>query len=88
MAAKTFTTLTQPEREALASRLIDHADGITNAAAHEMEMDIRAAAAALQQDGKSVVPRALISSLRAELISIASATSDASAAERLRELCP
>ncbi len=36
-------------RNALASRLIDHADGIDNIAAHDLEVDLRAAAKALQE---------------------------------------
>lgn len=39
-----MTTSDDDKFEALSNRLIDHADGITNAAAHEMEKDIRLAA--------------------------------------------
>jgi hypothetical protein len=49
MAESTSTTLTRDELNALSGRLSDHADGIVNVAAHEMEQDIRLAASALRQ---------------------------------------
>ena len=60
MAAETTNT-----NQELASRLIDHADSITNVAAHQMEVDIRAAAERLRRtdDQVPLVPR-LVGELR------------------------
>jgi hypothetical protein len=54
-----------PSNADLASRLIDHADSITNHAAHEMEQDIRAAAERLRRtdDQVPLIPK-LVSELR------------------------
>ncbi len=49
MADKSPTTLSRGERQALAERLSDHADGIDNIAAHDLEVDLRAAAKALAE---------------------------------------
>ena len=83
MAESSTTTLTREERHALADRLSDHADGIVNVAAHEMEQDIRLAAIEL----RAIDPprlRVTLPALRFELDRIAAACSDAATAAQLR----
>ncbi len=83
MAESPTTTLTREERNALADRLSNHADGITNVAAHDMEKDIRLAAAEL---GTIDTPRlrATLPALRFELDRIAAACPDAATAAQIR----
>jgi hypothetical protein len=83
MAEASTTTLTRDERHALADRLADHADGITNVAAHDMEQDIRLAAAEL----KAIDPprlRATLPALHFELDRIAAACPDEATTRQLR----
>ncbi len=77
--------LSADELNALADRLADHADGIVNAAAHEMEQDIRIAAGVLRQV-KDPPPLALLPALHQEIESAAASCSDAATARRLRKL--
>jgi hypothetical protein len=77
--------LSADELNALADRLADHADGIVNVAAHEMEQDIRLAAGALRYIKESP-PLALLPALHQEIERTAASCSDASAARRLRKL--
>jgi hypothetical protein len=77
--------LSADELNALADRLADHADGIVNVAAHEMEQDIRLAAGVLRQV-KEPPPLALLQALHLELTSAAAACSDVVTAHRLRRL--
>ncbi len=67
---------------ALATRLEDHADGIVNVAAHEMEQDIRLAASRLRE---CTEPQASLMSLLREFRALADSASPATA-ERLRRL--
>jgi hypothetical protein len=78
-------SLSADEVSALADRLANHADGIVNVAAHEMEMDIRLAARALRQADRPP-PRALLPALTSEIESAAASCSDAATARRLRQL--
>jgi hypothetical protein len=78
-------SLSADELNALADRLADHADGIVNVAAHEMEQDIRLAAGALRQ-AKHPPPLALLPALHQEIASTAASCSDAVTARRLRRL--
>ena len=77
--------LSADELNALADRLADHADGIVNVAAHEMEQDIRIAAGVLRQ-AKDPPPLALLPALHQEIESAAASCSDAATARRLRKL--
>jgi hypothetical protein len=77
--------LSAGELNALADRLADHADGIVNVAAHEMEQDIRLAAGVLRHVQDSP-PLALLPALQQEIESTAASCSDAVAARRLRKL--
>ncbi len=91
MAASPISTsqvshrLSADELNALADRLGDHADGIVNVAAHEMEQDIRLAAGVLRQV-KDPPPLPLLPALRQEIESAAASCSDAVTARRLRRL--
>jgi hypothetical protein len=73
------------ELSALADRLANHADGIVNVAAHEMEVDIRLAARVLRQVDRPP-PTALLMALKFEIESAAACCSDATTARRLRQL--
>jgi hypothetical protein len=77
--------LSVDELSALADRLTDHADGIVNIAAHEMERDIRLAAGALRQV-EQPPPLALLPALHQEIERAAASSSDAGTARRLRQL--
>jgi hypothetical protein len=77
--------LSADELNALADRLADHADGIVNVAAHDMEQDIRLAAGALRQV-EDPPPLALLPALHQEIASAAAACSDAATVRRLRRL--
>jgi hypothetical protein len=77
--------LSADELSALADRLADHADGIVNVAAHEMEQDIRLAAGVLRQV-KEPPPLALLPALHLEIASAAASCGDAATARRLRRL--
>jgi hypothetical protein len=77
--------LSADELNALADRLADHADGIVNVAAHEMEQDIRLAAGALRQV-KDPPPLALLPALHQEIESAAASCSDAVTVRRLRKM--
>jgi hypothetical protein len=77
--------LSADELNALADRLADHADGIVNVAAYEMERDIRLAAGLLRQ-AKDPPPLALLPALNQEIESAAASCSDAATARRLRRL--
>jgi hypothetical protein len=77
--------LSADELSALADRLVNHADGIVNVAAHEMEVDIRLAARVLRQVDRPP-PRALLPALKLEIESAAASCSDAATARRLRQL--
>ncbi len=79
------TSLSADELSALADRLTDHADGIVNAAAHQIERDIRLAASALREVRRPP-PRALLMALRFEIESAAASCSDAGTARHLRAL--
>ncbi len=67
----------------LASRLSDHADSITNVAAHEMEQDIRLAAERLRRADEPAAP---IPSLVTELRKLWETTTDAVTRQRIRAL--
>jgi hypothetical protein len=69
--------------ETLANRLVDYADAVENPAAHELEMDLRAAAAALREVEN---PTPLIPKLTAELKRLAASSSDLEARATLRAL--
>jgi hypothetical protein len=71
------------ETIALANRLTAAADGIVNAAAVNLEHDLRSAAEILSEMDK---PVPLISKLSSELAKIANACPDAATARRLRKL--
>jgi hypothetical protein len=77
--------LSADELNALADRLADHADGIVNVAAHEMEQDIRLAAGVLRYV-HDAPPLALLPALQQEIAGAAAACSDAVTARRLRRL--
>jgi hypothetical protein len=77
--------LSAGELSALADRLANHADGIVNVAAHEMEVDIRLAARVLRQVDRPP-SRALLPALTFEIESAAASCSDAATARRLRQL--
>jgi hypothetical protein len=77
--------LSADELNALADRLADHADGIVNVAAHEMEQDIRLAAGVLRHV-KDAPPLALLPALHQEIESAATSCSDTVTARRLRRL--
>ena len=79
------THLSADQLNALADRLADHADGIVNVAAHEMEQDIRLAATALRQV-EHPPPLALLPALHLEIAHAAASCSDAATAHRLRKL--
>jgi hypothetical protein len=91
MAASPISTsqvspcLSADELNALADRLADHADGIVNVAAHEMEQDIRLAAGVLRQV-KEPPPLALLPALHQAIECAAAQCSDAATAHRLRKL--
>jgi hypothetical protein len=78
-------SLSADELSALADRLANHADGIVNVAAHEMEVDIRLAARVLRQVDRPP-PRALLPALTFEIESAAASCVDAATARRLRQL--
>jgi hypothetical protein len=69
--------------ETLANRLADYADAVENPAAHELEMDLRAAAAALRELEN---PTPLIPKLTAELKRLATFSIDPEARAALRAL--
>ena len=77
--------LSADQLNALADRLADHADGIVNVAAHEMEQDIRLAATALRQV-EHLPPPALLPALHLEIEHAAASCSDTTTAHRLRKL--
>ncbi len=83
MAESSTTTLTPEQRHALADRLSNHADGITNVAAHKMEKDIRLAAAELRAIDTPRL-RATLPALHFELDRIAAACPDAGTAAQIR----
>jgi hypothetical protein len=85
MGSSTITPLSADELNALADRLANHADGIVNVAAHQMELDIRLAASALRQV-KPLAPPALLPALQLEIERAAASCSDAVTARRLRKL--
>ncbi len=86
MAGASTTAMTREERHALAGRLVDHADGITNVAAHDMEKDIRAAAAELKALSDPPRLRATLPALKIELHQIAARCSDPATVQQLRFL--
>jgi hypothetical protein len=77
--------LSADELNALADRLGDHADGIVNVAAHEMEQDIRLAAGVLRHVNDAP-PLALLPALQQEIAGAASTCTDAVTTLRLRRL--
>jgi len=77
--------LSADELTALADRLADHADGIVNVAAHEMEQDIRLAAGVLRHV-KDPPPLALLPALHQEIEGAAASCSDSATVRRLRKL--
>jgi hypothetical protein len=77
--------LSAGELNALADRLADHADGIVNVAAHEMEQDIRLAAGVLRQV-QDPPPLALLPALQQEIEGAAASCTDAVTTRRLRRL--
>ena len=88
-----IANLSADDLNALADRLADHADGIVNVAAHDMEKDIRLAATALRQSRHQDVrhqevppPLALLPALHQEIERTAASCSDTVAAGRLRKL--
>jgi hypothetical protein len=83
--AESSISLSADELNALADRLAHHADGIVNAAAHQMAKDIRLAASVLRQVTRPA-PRALLPALRFELENAAEACADATTARYLRQL--
>lgn len=85
MESSISTPLSADELNALADRLANHADGIVNVAAHQMEQDIRLAASALRQV-KPLTPSALLPALHLEIERAAASCSDAITARRLRKL--
>ena len=92
MAESTSTTLTRDELNALSDRLSDHADGIVNVAAHEMEQDIRVAASALRQieaaPPTASLPALLqhIDRIDSTIDRIAATCPDAATSKQLRQL--
>jgi hypothetical protein len=92
MAESTSTTLTRDELNALSGRLSDHADGIVNAAAHEMVQDMRLAASALRRveaaPPTAPLPALLqhISHIDGTIDRIAAACPDAVTSKQLRQL--
>jgi hypothetical protein len=84
-ASSTSRQLSADELNTLADRLADHADGIVNVAAHEMEQDIRLAAGVLRQV-KDPPPLALLPALHQEIESAAASCNDAVTARRLRRM--
>lgn len=56
ISEKLTTTLSRAERYALAERLSDHADSIVSVTAHDLEVDLRAAAKALLQEAEQDPP--------------------------------
>ncbi len=85
MESSISTPLPVDELNALAERLTNHADGIVNVAAHQMELDIRLAASALRHV-KSLAPSALLPALQLEIERAAASCSDAVTVRRLRRL--
>lgn len=85
-ATLSAASLSDDELKALADRLSDHADGIVNVAAHEMEQDIRLAAGVLRQAKDPPPPLALLPALHQEIERTAASCSDAVTAHRLRKL--
>ena len=79
------TSLSAGELSDLADRLADHADGIVNVAAHEMEQDIRLAANVLRKVTHPVLP-ALLPALHLEIERAAASCSDTVTVRRLRRL--
>jgi hypothetical protein len=73
-----------PARDALAVRLSDHADSIVNVAAHQMEQDLRLAAAELRRTSEPPRLRATLPALHFELDRIAAACPDSATVEQLR----
>jgi hypothetical protein len=67
----------------LASRLIDHADSITNAAAHEMEVDLRLAAERLRLADE---PTPVVVELITRLRQVAAVTGDSDTRTALRSM--
>ncbi|MBO0751551.1 MAG: hypothetical protein J2P53_05550 [Bradyrhizobiaceae bacterium] len=80
-----YSPLSADQLNALADRLTEHADGIVNVAAHDMERDIRLAAGALRQ-AEQPMPLALLPALHQEIERAAASCSDAATARRLRQL--
>ena len=66
-------TPTNHENQELANRLIEHADSIVNVAAHDLELDLRAAAAVICDIGN---PPPLLPRLVADLTQILRQTTD------------
>jgi hypothetical protein len=85
MADSTGSTLTREERQALAGRLADHADSITNITAHELEVDLRKAAAELHAVDAPRL-RATLPALKFELHQTAARCSDPVTVKQLRIL--
>jgi hypothetical protein len=83
--ASISTSLSASELTDLADRLADHADGIVNVAAHQMELDIRLAADVLRK-ATHPVPSALLPALHLEIERAATSCSDGVTALRLRRL--
>jgi hypothetical protein len=71
------------ENQELANRLIDHAESIVNVAAHDLELDLRAAAAVLQEIEN---PLPLLPRLVADLTAIARTTTDAETRKQLARI--
>jgi hypothetical protein len=67
----------------LARRLIDHADSIVNVAAHQLEMDLREAAAVIREIG---TPTPTVVKLISELRKAALFSSDAETKTVLRNM--
>jgi hypothetical protein len=78
-------TTTPPTNTALAARLVDHADSITNHAAHELEQDMRLAAKRLAEAG-DCGPTPLVVALITELRQISHESRDLSVAAKLDAL--
>lgn len=74
---------TNHENEELANRLVDHANSIVNVAAHELERDLRAAAAIIQQTES---PPPLLPRLVADLTQALRQTSDPNTRRQLQAI--
>ncbi len=86
MADSNSTMLDNSELHALANRLIEHADSITNVAARQMEKDLRLAAKVILTHVSPTVTHALLHALHIQIEQVAYSTTDDATRRMLREL--